>query len=116
MKVYVKHSLSCGAVGVQNKSVATLRYPQFSRNLFCDQNHFADQRSIFFFQFVDTLDVFAWYYQNVMRRLRIHIPERDHLFVFKNLVSGNPSLSDPAKDTFSHYFALRRDQVLSLPL
>ena len=79
----VKNHLSATFFHVEKQFVAGLRYALFSSHCFGHHDQLSDNAVVRFSQVIDTANVALGYDQDVDRRVRLDVPENNHLIVFE---------------------------------
>jgi hypothetical protein len=102
MKMNVKNALPRIGTGIDDQAKTALREPIVAGQFLSDGKNLADQLLIAFFEIQNGSDVPSGNDQNMDRRLRIDVPERNHRTVLVYDVSLNFSVDDAAKKTRIH--------------
>src|SRR6056297_2461995 len=97
--VKVKNSLSGALIGVKYRPVSAFRYILIFRYLRGNKKHVPDKLFVTFFHFIERGEMFFRYNQNMHRRLRIYILEREYFFILVNFFCINFTFYHLAEQT-----------------
>jgi len=98
VEVDVEDGLAGGFAGVDDHAVAVRREFQVARDLRGAQQHVSDDRVVLIGHLVERRDVFARNDEDVRRRLRVDVVERDDLVVFVHFFCRDLARRDAAEE------------------
>src|SRR6056297_3902625 len=109
------HRLAAGLIAVEVKAVAIIGNTLAGSNLLRRQHHPADNFGVVVFELVERSDLALGNDQNMHRRLRVDVAERQQIVIFPDNVGRNLAVDDFFEQVFGHSWSPRGGTALDPP-